>query len=50
LGAWYGRLIDPSATPKLATPGNAAACAAATPTDCRDPWLSRLQLDLSYRF
>src|SRR6185436_5569066 len=32
LGAWYGRLIDPAATPKLATPGNLAACAAATPT------------------
>jgi hypothetical protein len=50
LGAWYGRLIDPAATPKLAMPGFLSACTAATPTDCRDPWLSRLQLDLSYRF
>lgn len=50
IGAWYGKLIDPSATGKLAVPAFKTACTTAPFTGCKDPWLTRIQLDLSYRF
>jgi hypothetical protein len=50
IGAWYGKLLDPSATGKLAVPTYHTACTTSPFTGCQDPWLTRVQFDLSYRF
>ena len=52
LGAslWLGRLLEPVQTGKLVPPGYKTACASAPFDACRDPWLKRLQIDLSYKY
>ncbi len=47
---WLGRLLEPVQTGKLVPPGYKAACTTAPFDACRDPWLKRLQIDLSYKY
>ncbi len=52
LGAslWFGRLLEPAQTGKLVPSDYRAACTSAPFDSCRDPWLKRLQIDLSYKY
>ncbi|HYV98098.1 MAG TPA: putative porin [Gemmatimonadaceae bacterium] len=47
---WLGRLLDPTLNGKLTPPDSKTACTTSPFTGCRDPWLKRVQLDLSYKF
>jgi methyl-accepting chemotaxis protein len=47
---YFGRVLDPTKTPSLVAPEFRTACKAAPYEGCRDPFWSRLQLDLVYSF
>lgn len=49
IGWWYGRLLKPSDTGKLTPPDFRTPCTTAPFTGCRDPWLTRVQLDVNYK-
>jgi hypothetical protein len=48
--AWIGRLANPPDNADLVPPGVRAACTGGIVSDCRDPYLKRLQLDVTYKF
>jgi hypothetical protein len=47
---WYGHLKNPLLNPALVPAGVRNNCTTAPFTSCRDPWLSRMQFDLNYKF
>ena len=47
---WYGHLKNPLLNTALVPAGVRNNCTTAPFTSCRDPWLSRLQFDLLYKF
>jgi len=47
---WYGHLKNPLLNTALVPAGVRNNCTTAPFTNCRDPWLSRLQFDLIYKF
>ena len=48
--AWIGKLANPWENPGLVPPGVRAACTGADLSNCEDPYLKRLQLDVIYKF
>jgi hypothetical protein len=48
--AWVGRLANPLMNTDLVPSGVRAACTGADVSNCRDPYLKRLQFDLIYKF
>jgi hypothetical protein len=47
---WYGHLKDPFLNTGLVPAGVRNNCTTAPFTGCRDPWLSRMQFDVVYKF
>jgi hypothetical protein len=47
---WYGHLKNPLLNTSLVPAGVRNNCTTAPFTNCRDPWLSRMQFDLIYKF
>jgi hypothetical protein len=48
--AWIGKLKDPLGNPELVPIGVRGACTGSDTSNCRDPWLKRLQFDVIYKF
>jgi hypothetical protein len=48
--AWIGKLANPLLNPELVPSGVRAACTGSDVSNCRDPYLKRLQFDLIYKF
>jgi hypothetical protein len=48
--AWVGKLASPLYNTDLVPAGVRAACTGADVSNCRDPWLKRLQFDVIYKF
>lgn len=48
LSVYRGHVLDTRATPELVAPAVRASCT--TPTGCKDPNMTRFQMDLSYTF
>ena len=47
---WIGHLKDPLLNPALVPAGVRSNCTTTPFTNCRDPWLQRMQFDLIYKF
>jgi len=47
---WYGHLKDPLLNTDLVPAGVRNNCTTAPFTGCRDPWLTRMQFDVIYKF
>jgi hypothetical protein len=47
---WIGNLANPLDNPNLVPAGVSEPCTSAVVSDCSDPYLKRLQLDLTYNF
>jgi hypothetical protein len=47
---WYGHLKNPLLNSSLVPAGVRSNCTSTPATGCRDPWLSRMQFDLIYKF
>lgn len=47
---WIGKLANPFSNVSLVPVGVRSACTGANPLNCVDPYLKRLQFDLSYKF
>lgn len=48
--AWIGRLANPRANTSLVPSGVRAACTGSDVSNCRDPYLKRMQFDVVYKF
>jgi len=48
--AWIGRLANPRANTSLVPSGVRAACTGSDVSNCRDPYLKRMQFDVIYKF
>jgi len=48
--AWIGKLANPLFNTDLVPAGVRAACIGSDVSNCRDPWLKRLQFDIIYKF
>jgi hypothetical protein len=48
--AWIGKLKDPLGNPELVPAGVRGACTGSDTSNCKDPYLKRLQFDVIYKF
>jgi hypothetical protein len=48
--AWIGRLANPWENPELVPAGVRNACTGSDLSNCKDPYLKRLQFDVIYKF